>query len=405
MTNDATGADTENVSFLVNRVSQSALFHDIPRSLIQLNQDRLQVERFADGQAVLAEGENNHCVFLVVAGEVSVWTSADDSAGGQHRIATLGKGEEFGEVSLIDGQGASATIRAEGTATIIRVNLTPDTRRPEVGRLSLRVQEAVGQRVAARLRQHNRFSVAALERELEENRLRAVAGHFVILVVVLSTLYTIAMKVVSDLEMTWFLEVYASPIIILVFVSGILTMMKLSAFPFGFFGVTMKDWWPATRDAIAWSILFCAAMTLIRWLYIQLIGDGSGQVFQVARTLARYDEQGNVDWVLYFLVALGYIALCPVQELACRCGAQAPMYAFLQGTRRQRHLWSIVASNLLFAAAHSHLNLMFSVLTFIPGLFWGWLFMRHRSIIGVSVSHAMIGVYALFALGAEDLLR
>ena len=389
----------------VQLVERAPLFRDIPRELIEQNRHCLVVNTLRDGDVILREGEPNHAVFLVLSGSVSVWKAVEGEAGGKHRIATLKAGEEFGEVSLLDGGGASATVCAEGGTRIVRINLAPSANGSAVGKLRRRVQVAVGQRIAGRLRQHNRFSVQALERELEESRLRTVAGHFVILVVVMSTLYTIAMKVITDLELTRFLDAYASPIIILVFVSGILTMMKLSPFSFRFFGVTLKGWKPAMRDAVIFSLWFCAVITAARWFYIQMTVDGSAQVFQVARVFATYDASGHLDWSKYVLAALAYMALCPVQELACRCGAQAPIYTFLRGNRRTRHLWSILASNLLFAAAHSHLNLMFGVLTFIPGLFWGWLFMRHRSIVGVSVSHAMIGVYALFVLGAEDLLR
>ncbi|HGC5656427.1 hypothetical protein SFB48_01050 [Legionella pneumophila] len=48
---------------------------------------------------------------------------------------------------------------------------------------------------------------------------------------------------------------------------------------------------------------------------------------------------------------------------------------------------------------HTHLGLTFASLTFIAGLFWGWLFHRQKSLLGVSVSHVILGVWSLFIVG------
>jgi membrane protease YdiL (CAAX protease family) len=35
----------------------------------------------------------------------------------------------------------------------------------------------------------------------------------------------------------------------------------------------------------------------------------------------------------------------------------------------------------------------------VPGLFWGWMFARQRSIVGVTVSHIVVGLWANFLVG------
>jgi hypothetical protein len=40
------------------------------------------------------------------------------------------------------------------------------------------------------------------------------------------------------------------------------------------------------------------------------------------------------------------------------------------------------------------------LLVFVPGLFWGWLYLRHQTLVGVSVSHLLIG---LWVTGVLDL--
>ena len=47
-----------------------------------------------------------------------------------------------------------------------------------------------------------------------------------------------------------------------------------------------------------------------------------------------------------------------------------------------------------------------SCLAFVlpAGFFWGWLFSRQGSILGTSISHAMIGIYAFFIVGFDFII-
>lgn len=119
----------------------------------------------------------------------------------------------------------------------------------------------------------------------------------------------------------------------------------------------------------------------------------------------RRDVDGNLD-VQFYLISMGIYALfVPVQEIIARCGLQSLIRESLYGSDRYRTGTAIFVSNLIFAAAHVHLNVGIAVATFFGGVFWGWLFHRRRSIVGVSVSHIMIGGAALFALGLETFLN
>lgn len=86
-------------------------------------------------------------------------------------------------------------------------------------------------------------------------------------------------------------------------------------------------------------------------------------------------------------------------------GADA-MYRELQDpTVPGRTNWkAIVIANLLFASAHAYIGFWFCVFAFLPGLFWGWLFARQRSLVGVTVSHILVGLWAIFALGIHAVI-
>ena len=53
----------------------------------------------------------------------------------------------------------------------------------------------------------------------------------------------------------------------------------------------------------------------------------------------------------------------------------------------------------MFTQIHLHLTPGYAIAVFFPSLFWGALYARHRTLVGVSVSHILIGVYVAFFLG------
>jgi membrane protease YdiL (CAAX protease family) len=107
----------------------------------------------------------------------------------------------------------------------------------------------------------------------------------------------------------------------------------------------------------------------------------------------------------YWFAAALYLVLAPVQEFVARCGIQAPLYAFLQGSEFKRRGLAIVVSNFVFSAAHAHIGLAFAVATFVPGLFWGWILARANSLLAVSLSHFLIGGAGIFLFGIEEFVQ
>jgi membrane protease YdiL (CAAX protease family) len=70
---------------------------------------------------------------------------------------------------------------------------------------------------------------------------------------------------------------------------------------------------------------------------------------------------------------------------------QGPLVRFLTG--KHRNLWSILISNLAFGALHLQLSLQYGIIVFIIGCFWGWLYSRNPTLIGVCVSHIILGTW------------
>lgn len=93
-----------------NLLVSSPLFQPLPmedrRALLQ----NFQFRGLAAGERVLVEGEHSQGLFLVLAGELVV--QKDDPAGGQVTLGVLHEGDVAGEISLITGLRATATVAA-----------------------------------------------------------------------------------------------------------------------------------------------------------------------------------------------------------------------------------------------------------------------------------------------------
>lgn len=71
-------------------------------------------------EVLFKEGEAGSSLFVIVTGAVRIVSAAEH--GGEHTLASLGPGESFGEMSLLDDKPRSATAIATRSSTLLRVD-------------------------------------------------------------------------------------------------------------------------------------------------------------------------------------------------------------------------------------------------------------------------------------------
>jgi CRP-like cAMP-binding protein len=72
-------------------------------------------QEFAAGQFIVRQGQVGTGLYIVVDGSVNVIRGGDDV------LATLGPGDFFGEMSVIDQQPRNASVQAQSTTTVLAV--------------------------------------------------------------------------------------------------------------------------------------------------------------------------------------------------------------------------------------------------------------------------------------------
>lgn len=357
---------------------------------------------FKKDELVMKEGDLSDDLFLLKEGEVEVFRQ--DADGYRHHLANFKTGDILGELPIIDRAPRTASVRALGPSTFYVLSMQSlqaladeDSYQRIVTKLSSVVEEAkllaiespifpllihnIAREVSHRIRSTNDMVVETMRKELSENRARIAMGIISMTVVGILCLYIVVLK---TLEATHFRYASTSeisiPLTALIAVITFFALLK-TGYPLSTYGLTLKEWRPAIREALFATGAVMIFYVIYKWIWIQLPVYSDRHLF----------EPDNSWWIL------GYIFLAPLQEFIIRGALQSSFQEFLTG--RDKYFWSIFLSNLIFSVNHFHVSMELGLSVFFPGLLWGWLYSRHRTLIGVSISHIIIGVWVLYIVG------
>lgn len=90
------------------------LFEGISADSLARLADFAGEQEFAPGQYVVRQGQVGTGLYVIVGGSVRVLRGSDE-------LATLGQGDFFGELSVIDQQPRNASVQATETTTVLAI--------------------------------------------------------------------------------------------------------------------------------------------------------------------------------------------------------------------------------------------------------------------------------------------
>jgi CRP-like cAMP-binding protein len=86
---------------------------------MEIASDLVKKEQFAKGSLVFSQGDAGEAAFIVEAGSIGIFKILDN--GEKVHLATLKKGELFGEMAVIDGSNRMAAAVALENSTVVRI--------------------------------------------------------------------------------------------------------------------------------------------------------------------------------------------------------------------------------------------------------------------------------------------
>ena len=254
----------------------------------------------------------------------------------------------------------------------------------------MRVLVDAGALVAERLRLAGANAAATADKALAEERMRAVMGRFTLLLMLAYTLYTWVLGTAIEVKQTFGHSEFVTVPAIFVCCAIMFAFVRISGYPARFFGLTFDNWRNDAAEALLFTLPLMVGtvalkLALLAWMPSRCTG------WRCSRCSLQpqpgLPASGFNPWL-----AAAYVFFAPFQELIYRGGVQGPLSHFLTG--RWRTPLAIVGANVIFSAAHLYISPALAVIAFVAGLFWGWLYARQRGLVGVSVSHILLGFWA-----------
>ncbi len=232
-----------------------------------------------------------------------------------------------------------------------------------------------------------------LERALEEirrknsaieeaSRIRAEFGTMASFIVIVLSLYAIALAFMQDVAKVdinmrrVFVESISFGFLLLQIGLAAVFLMKHKLRPQDY-GWTLRNWRRAIAESRGFAGLAFVALVGVKALLIRYSPD-----FHNAPLLAWSYWGGWTSVAAYLFVA-------PTQELIGRGLLQNSIEKFLTGARRT--LLAIVLTSVQFGVVHLHFSFWTGIMAMLSGLLFGAIFARQRTLLGVSISHFILG--------------
>jgi CRP-like cAMP-binding protein len=97
------------------------MFQDLPEEVLNDLAGRVRLRSFARGQAVVRQGERADAFYVVRRGTLQA-IEEDPDTGDERTLRTIGRGESFGELGLLQSQPRAATVRAAEEAQLFEID-------------------------------------------------------------------------------------------------------------------------------------------------------------------------------------------------------------------------------------------------------------------------------------------
>jgi CRP-like cAMP-binding protein len=335
------------------------------------------------GTVLLEEGDTGPALYFIETGTVEVLKTDEDE---EHRfaIAELAAGDVFGEMSFVDDEPASATIRAQEEVRVWRLRKERLHDAGAAGRtLYYHLVSNVTHTISERLRATNTSLTQSLREKVEAERMRNRFGHFFITVIMIFGLLSVGTALLSG-EMSPVGEVAGSWAYLLTFLVPVVYYYNQHhEVSLDEFGLTLGHWPTQVAEGVT-----CAAV--LTFVMIPLKTQ-----FYAGDSLFSFAQMQNYPPLLFWGFFALYLPHSFIQEFVARGLIQGSLHRFMADSAE----WVPVAvAAFLFGIGHVHYSYGFAGLTFATSLLFGWLYLRHRSLLGVTLVHYLSGLSAM-ALG------
>lgn len=343
---------------------------------------------------IINEGDKANEIYIILEGEIEI-QKLDPETKQPFVISHLKAGDIIGEIALIDKGLRSASVKATTTAVLLSIPIESLKKLIEENPAFISIYQNLSRNVSKKLRDTSTTTVEALKNQLIEFQNRVNMGSFLIAVIaglsLISFLTDPLQYLIAHTQNTTFISVPFIVFLTLLVLIGI----KYSKLPREVFGLTLMNWKQSLFEGIVFTIPYMVVPLIGKIALIYFLP--SFQERQLFEPFSLFADPTLHTWQYWTVFNFLYWVFVPAQEFLARGALQGPLEKFLTG--KYKIILAIIASNLIFSAAHIYISSWVAFVAFAMGIFEGWLFSRTHNLIGVTISHCILGTWGLSVLG------
>lgn len=400
--------DTEKTQILQN----SNLFKDFTQAEIELILPFTEELMVPTNSFILQEDKVPEYIYIIKHGEVEILKRN----GTLTRIATLGQGAALGEGSILDEQTTNSvsvraltnvqliTIKSDELRKIIsteKINTQVATLIQDLNNFVIQpsLRAKLGSNIMTTLRQRlsgsNTLAAEAIQTELSHAKIRLAMGNLLVTLLCVISVYMLLAYPIQNLTKFYLSTTIIGLPILAMFAIAAIHVMRSVNHNLAFYGFNLNNWRSTIIENLLWTIPILVGATFVKWFLIKTTPAFHDYVVFDFSYGSNMNAAHLSDLTIFSLIIL-YLALIPLQEFLYRGLLQGLLEDFL--TIRNKKFLAILTANLIFCVTHMHISYGLSLAVFAPGMIWGYLYSKERTLIGIIVSHAIAGAWTFFVL-------
>lgn len=373
-------------------IKQLELFRDLNEESIAAIINLGEIVKISSETYLCHENEKIDYFYIVLSGSLGV-IKEHQSTHEEFQINQLHAGTCIGEVGIAGQKLRTATIKSLEETSLFRCQINKLRylvyKKYKDIYPYLPLLRKLDGILIDRLQYMNQEKVAAMQDQITYLTEKLRMSIFMVATISLLCIYSLSVQVLIFLikQTTNSTNVTLPMMIVLV---GVISYISAkTGFGLKDLGITTKNWRQATYESILYTIPILVAFTFIKFLFVEFI--------------PRYSHLPVFDIDPSVVLGLGYIFLIvPIQELLSRGILQGSLNRFL--ISQHKEWYSIIISNLIFSAFHTFISPIFAFISFLSGLYYGWLYARHKTLLGPWIAHSLTGFWALCILSVLKII-
>ncbi len=339
----------------------------------------------AKDDIIIQEGQKLDRLYIIKSGQAGVFKHDSKP---NHAIEILDKNDVIGEISFLSSNLTTASVQALNAMELVMIN---GKKLKESKYINIRhiLEKHLHNSVTSKLTKTTDLASQFKKNYFIEKQNYSDIMLVAIVLFYMLSIYTLSLPGLHQISgYAHIYDKYVSSFLLFIYLSfTALCLFKLQ-YPIANLGLNLNNYKVTIKESLKISLVIMILFTVIK-IYITLTYTVNTPVFNF------------IDSAIYLHEIAIYILLCPIQEFIIRGVVQNLFSRFMNWHSTKEIIWSpIILSNLMFSAFHGHLASLFvTMATFFLGILWGWMFYRQKTLLGVSLSHILIGTWLLFFLG------